>query len=227
MKKEGRFIVIEGIDGSGKTKQFNLLKKKIESKKINLLNAEFPRYYTSPWGKLVGRFLTGEFGKLESVSPYLVVLPYMIDQYTWSRDIAKPWIKSGGWILTNRYFTSNAHQIAKLKTRARKKFREWIWPLGYKSLGILKPDLVIFIDTKPLVAKQLINSKNERSYLNGKRKDIAESNWSHQVSAYNEYKRCVKMYSWWISIPGVKNANDDFSKVIHQNVWMEVKKRCL
>jgi dTMP kinase len=226
MAKRGRFIVIEGIDGSGKTTQFHLLKKKLESQNINLLIAEFPRYYASPWGRLVGRFLTGEFGRLENVSPYLVVLPYMIDQYTWSRDIATPWIEEGGWILTNRYFTSNAHQIAKLKTRARKKFRDWMWPLGYKSLGILKPDLVVFIDTEPHIAKQLINSKNERSYLNGKRKDIAESNWNHQVSAYNEYKKCVDAYKWWVSVPGVKDADKDFSKAIHQDVWKIVKRRC-
>ena len=227
MIRKGKFIVIEGIDGSGKTTQYHLLKKKLESLNFRVLTAEFPRYYSSAWGKLVGRFLTGEFGKLEEVSPYLVVLPYMVDQYTWSRDIGIPWIKKGGWILTNRFFTSNVHQIAKLQTRARKKFRDWLWPVGYDDLRILKPDLVIFIDTTPQVARLLINSKKERVYLNGKRKDIAEKNWNHQLSAYREYKRTVKNYNWWVEVPGVKSSDKDFSAEIHKNVWKIIEKRYL
>jgi dTMP kinase len=219
VRKKGLFIVIEGIDGSGKTTQYELLKKKLESLNFRILTAEFPRYYSSTWGKLVGRFLSGEFGDLDKVSPYLAVLTYMMDQYTWSRDIGVPWIRKGGWILTNRYFTSNIHQIAKLKTRAQKAFREWLWPAGYDGLGILRPDLVIFIDTTPRVAKALINNKKERSYLRGKRKDIAEKDWNHQVSAYREYKRAVKAYDWWVEVPGVRNPSQDFSDEIHKNVW--------
>jgi len=69
MKKRGEFIVIEGIDGSGKTRQFKLLEQRLRSIKNKLITTDFPRYYESKWGELVGRFLTGEFGKLEEVNP--------------------------------------------------------------------------------------------------------------------------------------------------------------
>lgn len=72
MKERGKFIVIEGLDGSGKTKQFKLLKQRLRSIRNKLITTDFPRYYESKWGELVGRFLIGEFGKLEEV-PGLVM----------------------------------------------------------------------------------------------------------------------------------------------------------
>ena len=227
MKKRGKFIVIEGIDGSGKTKQFKLLEQRLRGIKNKLITTDFPRYYESKWGELVGRFLTGEFGKLEEVNPYLAVLPYMMDQYTWSRDVATPWIEKGGWILSNRYFTSNVHQIAKLNTATQKKYRDWLWPMGYKELGLLKPDLVIFVDTPPEVARKLNLRKGERAYIKRKKRDIAESHWEHQKAAYREYKRTVAVYHWWESVPGIKNAERDYSNKIHENIWQIIEKRLL
>jgi dTMP kinase len=224
MKEKGKFIVIEGIDASGKNTQHGLLVRRLEKEKIKFITVDFPRYWESKWGKLVGRFLRGEFGKLDKVSPYLAVLPYMIDEYTWSRDVGIPWIEKGGVIISNRYFTSNVHQVAKLKTRSQKKFREWLWPIGYEELGILRPNLVILVDTPPLVAGKLIRSKNERGYLKGKKKDIAENNWNHQLSAYREYKRTVKENDWWVEVPGVQNHIDDFSIQIHERIWDLVRK---
>ncbi len=227
MKERGKFIVLEGIDGSGKTTQFKLLKQRLKNKRYKVLTPDFPRYYKSKWGKLVGRFLTGEFGKLEEVSPYLAVLPYMMDQYTWSRDIGAPWIEKCGWILSNRYFTSNVHQIAKLNTTSQKKYRDWLWPVGYRELGLLKPDLVIFVDTTPEVARKLNLRKGKRAYIKRKKRDIAESHWEHQNAAYREYKRTVRNYSWWVSVSGVKNAERDYSNKIHENIWQIVEEKLL
>ncbi len=225
MKKRGKFIVLEGIDGSSKNTQFFLLQKKLKKEGYKFIVADFPRYYASGWGKLVGRYLAGEFGSLKQVSPYLAAPLYMLDQYTWSREMGVPWIEKGGLILSNRYFTSNVHQIAKLKTSSQKKYREWLWPAGYKDLGILKPDLVIFVDTPPEVAKELINFKKKRAYLKNKKKDIAEKNWKHQVSAYREYKRTVKANRWWVEVPGVQDSRKDYKKEIHENIWKIISSR--
>jgi len=224
MTERGKFIVFEGIDGSGKTSQFKLLKQKLKGEIYQLLTPNFPRYYESMWGKLVGRFLTGEFGKLDEVSPYLAVLPYMMDQYTWSRDIGIPWIEKGGLILSNRYFTSNVHQVAKLNTTSQKKYRDWLWPMGYKELGLLKPDIVIFVDTKPPVARKLNLKKGVRVYTKRKKRDIAETHWEHQKAAYREYKRMVRNYSWWISVPGVKDVRNDYRDIIQEDIWNIVRK---
>ncbi len=227
MKKRGKFIVLEGIDGSGKDTQFQLLRKRFKKEGYSFLVADFPRYYDSRWGKLVGRYLAGEFGSINQVSPYLTTLPYILDEYTWTRDVGVPWIEKGGLIISNRYFTSNVHQIAKLKTSAQKKYRDWSWSAGYKDLGILKPDLVIFVDTAPSVAKELINYKKKRVYLKKQKKDIAEKDWNHQESAYREYKRTVKTNRWWVEVPGVKDHRKDFSKTIHEDIWKIVSSKML
>jgi dTMP kinase len=221
--KKGFFIVIEGVDGSGKAMQTKLLKEKFERSGYEILIGDFPRYYTSEWGKLVGRFLTGEFGKLDEVNPHLAVLPYMIDQYVWSRDFAIPWIKGGGIILSNRYFTSNVHQIAKLKGVARKKYRDWLWPMGYEELGILRPDLVLFLDVPPQISLKLNKTKPAREYLKGKKQDIAERRRDHQFAAYKSYLSEVRLNDWWIKVKCVSKGKLDSPEVIHQRVWKVVE----
>ena len=103
--ERGKFIVIEGIDSSGKGTQFKLLGRKLKASGKKVLTLDFPRYYTSVWGKMVGEFLIGKFGKFDHIDPHFAVLPYMIDEYTWARDEGRPWLEEGGMILLDRYFT--------------------------------------------------------------------------------------------------------------------------
>ncbi|KKQ43205.1 MAG: thymidylate kinase [Microgenomates group bacterium GW2011_GWC1_37_8] len=219
VQKKGKFIVIEGIDSCGKGTQLNLLSKRINNLGKKILTADFPRYYSSEWGKMVGQFLTGKFGRFDVIDPHLAVLPYMIDQYTWARDIGFPWLKKGGNIILDRYFTSNVHQVAKSKTVAKKKYREWLWPMGYKELGILMPDLVLFLNVSPLVTKKLIKTKEDRGYLKGRKKDNAEKNWKHQWAAYREYLYMTKNEESWISIKCMAKGRIEQPEVIHERVW--------
>ena len=223
----GIFIVIEGIDGSGKATQTELLKNRLEKSGRKILVGDFPRYYTSEWCKLVGRFLTGEFGKLDEVNPHLAALPFMIDQYTWCRDIARPWLAAGGIILSNRYFTSNVHNIAKLKGRAKTKYRDWIWRMGYEELGILRPNLVLFLDVPPQISLKLNKAKSIRQYLKGKKQDIAERDREHQLAAYKSYLDEVHRNDWWVKIKCVSKGKLDSPEVIHQKVWKKVKSRLI
>lgn len=219
---KGIFIVIEGIDGSGKATQIKLLKKRLETSGHKILVGDFPRYYSSEWGKLVGRFLTGEFGKLDEINPHLAVLPYMIDQYVWSRDFAVPWIKKGGMILSNRYFTSNVHNIAKLKGRARSQYRDWLWRIGYEELGILRPDLVLFLDVPPKISLKLNKTKTAREYLKGRKQDIAERHRHHQFSAYKSYLNEVHLNDWWVKVKCVTKGKLESPEEIHKKIWNKV-----
>lgn len=217
--RKGIFIVIEGIDGSGKATQTELLKNRLEKSGRKILIGDFPRYYTSEWGKLVGRFLTGEFGKLDEVNPHIAVLPFIIDEYTWSRDIGRPWIGKGEIILSNRYFSSNVHNIAKLQGRAKRKYRDWLWRMGYDELGILRPDLVLFLDVPPKISLKLNKTKTAREYLKGKKQDIAESHRDHQLAAYKSYLTEVRLNNWWLKIRCLTRGQLDSPTAIHRRIW--------
>lgn len=222
--KRGRFIVIEGVDGSGKTTQFDLLSSRLKKVGKKVTTIDFPRYYDSIWGKMVGDFLKGEFGDFDATNPYLVLPLYMIDEYTWSRDIGRKILESGKNILSNRYFTSNCHQIAKLKGTDKIKFRKWIWSAGYKHLGMLEPDLVVFLDVKPEMTVILNKLKKNRKYLKGKVEDEAEKRLYHQQAAYKEYLKTAKDFKYWRVIKCIKGGKLDSPEVIHEKVWRLVSK---
>lgn len=222
--QKGKLIVIEGIDSSGKGTQLKLLKDKLERLKKKILLTDFPRYYDSPWGKMVGEYLIGKYGEFNKIDPHLALPLYMLDQYTWSRDIGEPWIKKGGTILLDRYFTSNVHQVAKKKGIAKNIFRDWMWDLGYKELKIKKPDLVLFLDVPPSITRKLLKSKTERLYLKGKKKDGAEKNWKHQEASYKEYIFMTKREKTWRRIKCVTRGKLDSPEVIHQRIWEVVEK---
>lgn len=222
--KRGKFIVIEGVDGCGKTTQFNLLNERLKKagKKVEIV--DFPRYYESIWGEMVGKFLKGEYGNFDKTSPHLVVLLYMLDQYTWGRDIGKKIIEKGKVILSNRYFTSNTHQIAKLKGVKREQFREWLWTTGYDNLGIMKPDLVLFLDVKPEISFNLNKTKKDRKYLNGQAEDEAEKRFYHQRDAYKEYIKTAKQFKYWKVVKCMDGNEIDAPEVISDRIWEIVKK---
>ena len=122
----GKLIVIEGGDGSGKATQTKLLVEYLRSKNIPTETLSFPRYSDSFYGKLVGRFLSGEFGPLESVSPYLAAIPYALDRLD-ARDDINKWLNEGKIVAIDRYVPSSlAHQAAKVPLDERETLVQWL-----------------------------------------------------------------------------------------------------
>lgn len=224
ISSRGYFVVIEGADGSGKATQTDLLNQRlskngyvietyaeIKNKQLTLLENnlewrgfsvkidDYPRYQTSAWGKLVGRMLMGEFGDPMKISPYLTALPYMIDEYFGSKNI-KRLVNKGYFVISNRYFTSNVHQVAKLKGEEKIKFEKWLWDIGWNELKIYKPDLVIVLLVPPKISAELIIKKSERKYTNGEKEDFAEKCYEHQLATYEGYIEMCKKNKNWIAI---------------------------
>jgi len=218
-KKRGKLIVIEGVDGTGKTVQFNLLKKRFKENKLESKIVDFPRYYSSVWGNLVKEVLLGKHGEYKETSSYLTVLPYMLDEYVWSRDVGRGLIEKGSYVLSNRYFTSNVHQVARQKGPAQKKYRDWIWKVGYEKLGIMKPDCVIFLDIDPEIAKELNLKKANRDYLGKNKVDQAEEDLKHQTASYREYLRMIDTERSWYKVSCTTRGKLDSPEVIHDRIW--------
>ena len=150
---KGKLIVLEGIDGSGKETQSNLLEKKLKEKGREVMHISFPDY-ESPSSALVKMYLKGDFGKNpEDVNPYAASLFYAVDRFASYRMKWKYFYEKGGIVIADRYTTSNmVHQMTKYEDEVKRKdFLSWLEKTEYGELELPRPDLVILLDI-PLVA---------------------------------------------------------------------------
>lgn len=191
-----RLIVIEGVDGAGKSTQIKLLQEFFSKMGFRNEYLHFPRT-DAPWfGELIARFLRGEFGSLDQVDPYLVAMLYAGDRKDAS-GVIRNWLHDGKMVLLDRYTYSNiAYQCAKLDDRHEQdKLMKWILGLEFVHFGIPKPDLNIFLDVPfAFTEKKLTSARtgDDRSYLKGIR-DIHEENLNFQRKVRDLYLRVASV----------------------------------
>lgn len=178
-----KFIVIEGLDGSGKSTQIEMLQNYLADQQIKYKYLHFPRLDKPPFGELVSKFLRGEFGSLEQVHPYLVALIYAEDRND-AKEMINQWLAEGNLVVIDRYVHSNiAYQCPKVKDEAETdKLKNWILDLEFNYFRIPRPNLNIFLDVPfAFTEKKLTDERNgeDRTYLQGS-KDIHESDLDFQ-----------------------------------------------
>lgn len=186
------FIVLEGLDGAGKSTQIKKLINALEERGERYEYIHFPRFDAPVYGELVARFLRGEFGSADEVDPYIVALLYAGDRMKAAEQINR-WLEEGKYVIIDRYVASNiAYQCAKIDDFARKEeLRDWIVNLEYAENGIPKPDVTIFMDVPfSFTERKLTGDRkgDDRTYLNGKQ-DIHEASLDLQQKVRREYLR--------------------------------------
>ncbi len=224
-KRKGKLVVIDGTDGSGKGTQTELLLKYLDSNNIRNKYIDFPRYYTSFHGQMVGRYLAGEFGSLESSSPYLTSLFYAMDRLT-ARDEIVDWLEDGNTVVANRYTTSSmAFQTARIEKDKRDEFIKWLYDMEYKEHKLPKEDLVLFLYVPVEISQKLIDQKASRDYVAGKKKDINEANVAYQKEVLSLYLELAKKNKHWEVIKCVDSKGKLLSiEKVHEKVVEALKK---
>lgn len=224
-KRRGKLIVIDGTDGSGKGTQTELLLKYLEEKKVKNKYIDFPRYYTSFHGRMVGRYLAGEFGSLESSSPYLTSLFYALDRLT-ARDEIVDWLEEGNTVVANRYTTSSmAFQTARIEKEKRPEFLQWLYDMEYKEHKLPKEDVVIFLYVPVEISQKLIEQKAKREYAKGQKKDINEANVAYQIEVLSLYLELSKKHKHWEVIKCVDAKGELLSvEQVHDKVIKVLEK---
>lgn len=172
------FIVLEGLDGAGKSTQIAKLRELFHSRGIESEYLHFPRFDAPVYGELIARFLRGDLGTVDAVNPYLVALLYAGDRADAAATIRR-WIGEGKVVIVDRYVYSNiGYQCAKIAyTEERTRLREWILKTEFEEFAIPRPDLSLFLDVPfEFTAKKLTETRegDDRAYLNGS-KDIHEA----------------------------------------------------
>ena len=168
MRMEGKLIVLEGTDGSGKSTQFSLLCRRMEAEGPPFHRIVFPQYQ-EPSSALVRMYLGGEFGSSPSdVNPYAASTFYAVDRYAawkkvWGRDYA-----AGKQILSDRYTTSNAvHQTGKLPESEWEDFLRWLFDFEYGKLGLPEPSLVLYLDMPTEQAVENLRRRERETHTTG------------------------------------------------------------
>ena len=184
-------IVLEGLDGAGKSTQLKMVTAYFASLGRQVEYLHFPRYEAPVYGELIGKFLRGDFGSIDQVHPQLVALLFAEDR----RDAAariRSWMEEGRVVILDRYVYSNiAFQCAKTADPAEAAaLRDWIFELEYNRFDIPRPTLNLFLDV-PISfvdAKLKVNRKGgDRAYLEGK-SDIHEADIRFQMKVRELYR---------------------------------------
>lgn len=188
MDKQGTLIVLDGLDGCGKTTQFEALSRRMQQAGIPVLPISFPDY-DHPSSALVKLYLNGEISPhAGDVNPYAASSFYAVDRYaSFKRCWEQPY-RQGTAILASRYVTSNAiHQMSKLPRQDWDAYLAWLSEYEYEKLELPKPDLVLFLDMPVAVSQKMLSS---RYHGDESKKDIHESD-----VAYMEQCRGAALYA--------------------------------
>lgn len=224
--KRGRFIVIEGTDGTGKSTQTNrLLKKLVMEGYSDSKIADFPQYGNNIFADTVAEYLNKEFGDPTQVNPYLASLPYAADRLKAAPEIRSE-LRKGSIVLANRYFASNSsHQGAKIEDpREREHFLEWLRRVetGEEGFNIPKPDLTILLHLAPEIARKLVESKGGRSYstetLDGHERDM-----EYQKRVVDTYLHIARSEPSWRVIECAPEGTLLTPEKIAEEIWKIVK----
>lgn len=206
-------VVLEGLDGAGKSTQVKKLRTYLESLFGSLEYVHFPRYDAPVYGDLISRFLRGDFGSNDSVHPQLVALLFAEDRHGAAPQMRKT-LAAGGHILLDRYVYSNiAYQCAKLNDPVEaEKLRDWVFNTEYGDFELPKPELNIFLDVPISFVESKLKSDRagqDRDYLEGSQ-DIHEADIEFQKRVRTMYRRQCELDPKFIRI----DCSDEYGQML-------------
>ncbi len=216
----GRLIAIEGVDGSGKTTQFALLKKYFESAGHTVRSIHFPRHQEKFFGVVVDDYLNGKFGDATKIDPRLASILYACDRFE-AKDTLLQWLSDGDIVILDRYMTSNkGHQVGKLDNDEEKAaMLTWLDEMEYQVFGIPKPDFVFYLDVDFEHVQDMLQTRGraDKEYIDGEY-DQHEGSDDHIKRAQSAYRFTAERYPYWHTITCVKEGQLLTPEQIHQKI---------
>lgn len=217
---QGRLIVFEGTDGSGKATQSALLCDELTRRNIPFRKLEFPRYQEES-SALIRLYLGGAFGdKPDDVNAYAASVFYSVDRYASYKQDWGGYYEAGGLLIADRYTTSNAvHQASKLPDGEREKFLDWLFGFEYGLLGLPEPSLVFYLDVPTEVTERLMRERERATHTAA---DIHEADDAY-LRECRENARGVAARCGWQSVDCTRYGQMRGIEDIHEEVYARVK----
>ena len=197
-------VVLEGLDGAGKSTQVKKLREHLTQRCGSVEYIHFPRYDAPVYGDLISRFLRGDFGANDAVHPQLVALLFAEDRHGAVPQMRAA-LEAGKTLLLDRYVYSNiAYQCAKLPAgQERTALRDWIFRTEYGDFGLPVPDLNLYLDVPLSFVEQSLKQQragSDRNYLEGAQ-DIHEASIAFQREVRSLYLEQVERDPKFLRIP--------------------------
>jgi dTMP kinase len=219
----GKFIVLEGSDGSGKGTQFKLLSERLRAVGHEVKLFDFPRYDQTS-SHFVKRYLNGDYGPASEINPYTASMFFALDRYEASAEI-KQALEAGKIVLSNRYAGSNmAHQGSKFADETEQRgFFVWADSLEFSLLGIPRPDINLFLRVPADISFELIAKKNRRNYTD-KSHDQHEADIEHLRKSVATYDLLSKLFPKdFVAIECSENGRLMSVPDINNKIWEQIQ----
>ena len=219
---KGKFIVIDGTDGSGKGTQTKKLVDRLRAEGKNVELFDFPRY-GNPSAYFVEKYLRGEYGTIQDIGAYRASLFFALDRYDASFPLREK-LGQGITVISNRYVSANkGHHMGQIKDpEERKVFLRWLNELEYGICGIPKPDMTVLLHVPAAIGYELVAKKDERGYLDGKKRDIHEADPEHLRAAEAAYLELPKIDTQenWTVLECTEGGELLSIEKIHERLWV-------
>lgn len=215
-------IVIEGLDGSGKSTQIELLKSRLTADNIPVRQIKLPDYEDKS-STLVKMYLGGEFGtNPDDVNIYAASSFYAVDRYAsyhrhWKNDYLSETV-----ILADRYTTSNAvHQTVKLPKEQWNDYISWLSDFEYNKMGIPAPNAVIYLDMPVNISQKLMTRRYNGDEI---KKDVHEANVAYLLRCREAAMYAAEKLGWTV-IECSDGENPLPIETIAKQIYNEVVKK--
>ncbi len=222
--KKGLLIVLDGTDGTGKGTQTELLVKRLKKARSSVVVADYPRYGERS-ATMVEDYLNGKFGTSKEVGPYRASLFFAMDRFAGAPAIEKA-LDAGRIVIANRYVSANmGHQGAMIANqKERKEFFAWVTDLEYGIFGIPEPDATIVLHVPAHIAQTLVDRKQKRTYLKGKKRDLLEDDLKHLEAAEQTYLEIARVHPNTTLVECMDGRRLMTVNEVHERVWRIVEK---
>lgn len=221
----GTLFVIEGVDGSGKATQTDLLYQALQKQERPVRKISFPNY-DSPSSSLIKMYLNGEFGTdPQAVNAFATSVFFAVDRFASFRKDWQKFYEDGGIIIADRYVTSNlVHQASKISDTAEKeRYIAWLSDLEYNIFGLPQPDCVIFLDMPPTCSLQLRQQRN--ALKQGLTQDIHEADQHYLQQAYENAVAIAQHQQWHTIHCATPDGNIRSIEDIHRQILQTICQR--
>jgi dTMP kinase len=227
-KKNGRLIVIDGTDGSGKATQVEYLNRRLKKDGYKVRIVDFPEYYKNFFGAFIGHCLSEQYYNFLNIHPKIASVLYAADRWESSGEM-REWLEKGYVIIANRYVSANQiHQGGKTKdTKRRNDFLKWLDRMEHEIFKIPRPDLTLYLSLPINIVLELIEKRNsskmKRAYLK-KKKDVHEADINFLINSRKSALKLEKEVPNFTKIECSQKGKILSREEVHDMVYQEVKK---